>query len=126
MVRFSSLAFGICLSIGGIATAVAEDDGAGPRSLRMRPKGHIAPRSHASQGQRPGPARGKQLAQAPAADPPADRSEPAAGEAGEPPVAAASGTELAPLTSTGAFVLLGAAACLVLAPLALYFALSDE
>jgi hypothetical protein len=35
-------------------------------------------------------------------------------------------TELAPLTSTGAFVLLGATACLVLAPLALYFALSDE
>jgi len=34
--------------------------------------------------------------------------------------------ELAPLTSTGAFVLLGATACLVLAPLALYFALSDE
>ena len=35
-------------------------------------------------------------------------------------------TELASLTSTGAFVLLGATACLVLAPLALYFALSDE
>jgi hypothetical protein len=33
---------------------------------------------------------------------------------------------LTPLTTTGAFVLLGAAACLVLAPLALYFALSDE
>jgi hypothetical protein len=35
-------------------------------------------------------------------------------------------TDLAPLTSTGAFVLLGATAFLVLAPLALYFALSDE
>jgi hypothetical protein len=34
--------------------------------------------------------------------------------------------DLAPLTSTGMFVLLGATACLVLAPLALYFALSDE
>jgi hypothetical protein len=35
-------------------------------------------------------------------------------------------TNLAPLTTTGAFLLLGAVACLVLAPLALYFALSDE
>jgi hypothetical protein len=35
-------------------------------------------------------------------------------------------TDLSPLTSTGAFVLLGATACLLLAPLALYFALSDE
>jgi hypothetical protein len=35
-------------------------------------------------------------------------------------------TDLAPLTTTGAFLLLGVAACLVLAPLALYFALSDE
>lgn len=34
--------------------------------------------------------------------------------------------DLAPLTTAGVFVLLGAAACLVLAPLALYFALSDE
>ena len=34
--------------------------------------------------------------------------------------------DLTPLTTTGGFVLLGAAACLVLAPLALYFALSDE
>jgi hypothetical protein len=34
--------------------------------------------------------------------------------------------DLAPFTTTGAFVLLGAAACLLLAPLALYFALSDE
>lgn len=33
--------------------------------------------------------------------------------------------DLAPLTITG-FVVLGAAACLLLAPLALYFALSDE
>jgi hypothetical protein len=35
-------------------------------------------------------------------------------------------TNLTPLMTTGAFLLLGAAACLVLAPLALYFALSDE
>jgi anti-sigma factor RsiW len=35
-------------------------------------------------------------------------------------------TNLGPLTMTGVFVLLGAAACLLLAPLALYFALSDE
>ena len=35
-------------------------------------------------------------------------------------------TDLAPLTTTGVFVLLGATACLLLAPLALYFALSDE
>ena len=35
-------------------------------------------------------------------------------------------TDLAPLTSTGALVVLGATACLVLAPLVLYFALSDE
>jgi len=35
-------------------------------------------------------------------------------------------TNLGPLATTGVFVLLGAAACLVLAPLALYFALSDE
>jgi hypothetical protein len=35
-------------------------------------------------------------------------------------------TDLAPFTTTGAFVLLGATACLLLAPLALYFALSDE
>jgi hypothetical protein len=34
--------------------------------------------------------------------------------------------DLAPLTSIGVFVLLGAAACLMLAPLALYFVLSDE
>lgn len=34
--------------------------------------------------------------------------------------------DLTPLTTTGVFVLLGAAACLLLAPLALYFALSDE
>jgi hypothetical protein len=34
--------------------------------------------------------------------------------------------DLAPLTSIGVFVLLGAAACLLLAQLALYFALSDE
>ncbi len=34
--------------------------------------------------------------------------------------------DLTPLTMTGGFVLLGAAACLLLAPLALYFALSDE
>jgi hypothetical protein len=33
---------------------------------------------------------------------------------------------LTPLTATAVFVLLGAAACLVLAPLALYFALSDD
>jgi len=35
-------------------------------------------------------------------------------------------TNLAPLTTTAVFVLLGAAACLLLAPLALYFVLSDE
>ena len=35
-------------------------------------------------------------------------------------------TNLGPLATTGVFVLLGAAACLLLAPLALYFALSDE
>lgn len=35
-------------------------------------------------------------------------------------------SDLAPFTTTGAFVLLGAAACLLLAPLALYFVLSDE
>jgi len=35
-------------------------------------------------------------------------------------------TNLTPLTTTGAFLLLGITACLVLAPLALYFALSDE
>jgi hypothetical protein len=35
-------------------------------------------------------------------------------------------TDLPLLTTTGAFVLFGAAACLLLAPLALYFALSDE
>ncbi len=35
-------------------------------------------------------------------------------------------SDLTPLTMTGVFVVLGAAACLVLAPLALYFALSDE
>jgi hypothetical protein len=35
-------------------------------------------------------------------------------------------TDLPLFTTTGAFVLLGAAACLLLAPLALYFALSDE
>jgi len=33
---------------------------------------------------------------------------------------------LTPLTTTGAFLLLGATACLLLAPVALYFALSDE
>ena len=33
---------------------------------------------------------------------------------------------LTPLSATGAFILLGTAACLLLAPLALYFALSDE
>ena len=35
-------------------------------------------------------------------------------------------TDLTPLTMTGLFVVLGATICLVLAPLALYFALSDE
>lgn len=35
-------------------------------------------------------------------------------------------TNLSPLATTGIFVVLGAAACLLLAPLALYFALSDE
>jgi hypothetical protein len=35
-------------------------------------------------------------------------------------------SDLTPLTTTIVFVVLGAAACLVLAPLALYFALSDE
>jgi hypothetical protein len=35
-------------------------------------------------------------------------------------------TDLAPLTTTGMFVFLAATACLLLAPLALYFALSDE
>ena len=35
-------------------------------------------------------------------------------------------SDLTPLTTTAVFVVLGAAACLVLAPLALYFALSDE
>jgi hypothetical protein len=35
-------------------------------------------------------------------------------------------TDLTPFTTTGVFVLLGATACLLLAPLALYFALSDE
>jgi hypothetical protein len=35
-------------------------------------------------------------------------------------------TNLGPLATTGVIVLLGAAACLLLAPLALYFALSDE
>jgi hypothetical protein len=34
--------------------------------------------------------------------------------------------DLAPVTTTGVLVLLGATACLLLAPLALYFALSDE
>ena len=34
--------------------------------------------------------------------------------------------ELSPFTATSAFLLLGVAACLVLAPLALYFALADE
>ena len=34
--------------------------------------------------------------------------------------------DLTPVTATGGFLLLGAAACLVLAPLALYFALSDD
>jgi hypothetical protein len=34
--------------------------------------------------------------------------------------------DLTPLTTTAVFVVLGAAACLLLAPLALYFALSDE
>ena len=38
----------------------------------------------------------------------------------------ASLSEFTPLTTTAVFVLLGAAACLLLAPLALYFALSDE
>ena len=33
---------------------------------------------------------------------------------------------LTPLATTGVFVLIGAAACLALAPLALYFALSDD
>src|SRR6185436_21092912 len=97
MVRSSSLAIGICLFISGIAAAGTEDDGGAHRSLRMRPGVHIAPRSHASQGpQRPGPARGRQLAQAPAADPPADPA--AADPAGEPPVAI-SGSEPSPLTS---------------------------
>jgi hypothetical protein len=35
-------------------------------------------------------------------------------------------SDLTPLATTGAFVLLGAAACLLLAPVALYFALSDD
>lgn len=35
-------------------------------------------------------------------------------------------SELTPLTTTGVFLLLGATACLLLTPLALYFALSDE
>ena len=35
-------------------------------------------------------------------------------------------SDLTPLTTTIVLVVLGAAACLVLAPLALYFALSDE
>jgi hypothetical protein len=35
-------------------------------------------------------------------------------------------SDLTPLAATGVLVVLGAAACLVLAPLALYFALSDE
>ena len=35
-------------------------------------------------------------------------------------------SDLTPLTMTGIVVVLGAAACLVLAPLALYFALSDK
>jgi hypothetical protein len=35
-------------------------------------------------------------------------------------------SNLTPLATIGGFVLLGAAACLVLAPVALYFALSDE
>lgn len=35
-------------------------------------------------------------------------------------------TSLGPFATTGIFVVLGAAACLVLAPLALYIALSDE
>jgi hypothetical protein len=34
--------------------------------------------------------------------------------------------DLAPLTTTGMLVFLAATACLLLAPLALYFALSDE
>jgi hypothetical protein len=34
--------------------------------------------------------------------------------------------DLTPMTTTVVFVLVGAAACLVLAPLALYFALSDD
>ena len=34
--------------------------------------------------------------------------------------------DLTPVTTIGVFVLLGAAACLLLAPLALYFVLSDE
>jgi hypothetical protein len=45
---------------------------------------------------------------------------------GEPARWLPSLTEMAPLTTTGGFLLLGAAACLVFAPLALYFALSDE
>jgi hypothetical protein len=35
-------------------------------------------------------------------------------------------SDLTPLATTGVLLVLGAAACLVLAPLALYFALSDE
>jgi hypothetical protein len=35
-------------------------------------------------------------------------------------------SDLTPLATTGVLVVLGAAACLVLAPIALYFALSDE
>ncbi len=35
-------------------------------------------------------------------------------------------TNLTPLTTTGVFLLLGVTACLLLAPLALYFVLSDE
>lgn len=46
--------------------------------------------------------------------------------AGELPRVLPSLTHVAPLTTTGMFVLLGVAACLLLAPLALYFALSDE
>lgn len=45
---------------------------------------------------------------------------------GELPRVLPSLTNVTPLTTIGMFVLLGLAACLLLAPLALYFALSDE
>jgi iron complex outermembrane recepter protein len=94
MVRSSSLVLAICLSIGGIAPAAADDDPAGLRSLRMRPRSHAAPRPQASHPpRRPGAARGKQLAQSPPADSPA-HADPVA----DAPLAAL-GTEPAPIAS---------------------------